>query len=79
MIKIHVNNKRNKQKSGNFVALACDFKSEVFAVIDGEKINAKSIMKVPVIENALEISFIINGEDEKTVANVISAYFEARN
>lgn len=65
MITIHINNKRNKQKSGKFIALACGFKSEVSAVIDGEEINAKSIMKAPVIENAVEISFIINGEDEK--------------
>lgn len=79
MIKINVSNKRNKQKSGNFIALACGFKSEVSAVIAGEEINAKSIMKAPVIENAVEISFIINGEDEKTAANTISAYFEADN
>lgn len=79
MIRIHINNKRNQQKRGNFIALACGFKSEVAAVINGEKINAKSIMKVPVIENAAEIDFIINGEDEKTAADTITAYFAASN
>lgn len=79
MIKIHVNNKRNRQKSGNFIALACGFKSEVSALIAGEEINAKSIMKAPVIENTAEIEFIIKGEDEKVAADAISAYFEVNN
>ena len=79
MIKINVSNKRSKQKSGNFIVLACGFKSEVSALIAGEEVNAKSIMKVPVIENAAEIEFIIKGEDEKAAADTISAYFEASN
>lgn len=79
MIKIYVSNKRNQKKSGNFIALACGFKSEVSAVITGEEINAKSIMKAPVIENAAEIEFVIKGEDEKAAADAISTYFEANN
>ena len=78
MIKIHVNNKRNRQKSGNFIALACGFKSEVSALNAGEEINAKSIMKAPVIEKAAEIEFIINGEDEKETADAITLYFETK-
>lgn len=79
MIKIYVTNKRNQQKSGNFIALACGFKSEISAVIAGEEINAKSIMKVSAIENAAEIGFLIKGEDERAAADAISAYFEANN
>lgn len=79
MIKIHVSNKRNRQKSGNFIALACGFKSEVSALIAGEEINTKSIMKAPVIEKAAEIEFIIKGDDERAAADDISAYFEANN
>lgn len=79
MIRIRIDNRRNQQKSGNFIALACGFKSNVSAVIAGEEINAKSIMKTPVIERAAEIEFIIKGEDEKEAADLISAYFEANN
>ena len=75
MIKIHVNNNRSQQKSREFIALACGFKSEFIAVIAGEEINAKSIMKAPVIERAVEMDFIINGKDENEAADAIAAYF----
>lgn len=78
MVRIHVINNKNRQKSGNFIALACGFKSEVSAVIDGEEINAKSIMKAPAIEKAVEIDFIIKGEDAKEAADAIALYFETK-
>lgn len=77
MIRICIDNKKNQQKSGNFIALACGFKSNISAVVAGEEINAKSIMKASVIENVAEIEFIIEGEDEKEATEEILAYFEA--
>ena len=78
MVRVHVINNKNRQKSGNFIALACEFKSEILAFIAGEEINAKSIMKAPVIDKAVEIDFIIKGEDAKEAADAIALYFETK-
>lgn len=77
MIKIHIKNKRDKKTSVTLIALVCGFHSDVTAVLRGETINAKSIMKAPDIEMASEIEFIVNGKDEKEAADAICSYFES--
>ena len=79
MIKIHVSNTRNRVKKGNFILFIYGFKSEIVAVIAGKEINAKSIMKTPMIEKEAEIDFIIKGEDEKVASDAIYAYFMDNN
>jgi len=74
MIKIHVENKKGKQRIGELIAITCCCKSNISVLIP-EEINAKSIMKIPMIERAEELDFIIDGEDEIEAAEKIQTYF----
>jgi len=75
MIKIHVEKKNSKQRMGELIAITCCCKSNISVLIKGEEINAKSIMKIPMLEGAEELDFIIDGEDETEAAEKIQAYF----
>lgn len=75
MIKIHVEKKNSKQRMGELIAITCCCKSNISVLIKGEEINAKSIMKIPMLEGAEELGFIIDGEDETEAAEKIQAYF----
>lgn len=75
MIKIHVENKKSEKRIGALIAITCCCKSNISVMIKGEEINAKSIMKIPMIERAEELNFIIDGEDEIKAAEKIQAYF----
>ena len=77
MIKIHVENKKSKQRIGELIAITCCCKSNISVLIKGEEINAKSIMKIPMIEREDNLDFIIDGEDEMEAAEKIKAYFNA--
>lgn len=75
MIKIHVEKKNSKQRMGELMAITCCCKSNISVLIKGEEINAKSIMKIPMLEGAEELDFSIDGEDETEAAEKIQAYF----
>ena len=75
MIKIHVENKKSKQRIGELIAITCCCKSNISVLIKGEEINAKSIMKIPMIERAETLDFLIDGEDEIEAAGKIQDYF----
>lgn len=77
MIKIHVENKIGKQRIGELIAITCCCKSNISVLIKGEEINAKSIMKIPMIDRTDNLDFIIEGEDEIEAAGKIKAYFNA--
>ena len=77
MIKIHVENHKSKQRIGELIAITCCCKSNISVLIKGEEINAKSIMKIPMIERAETLDFLIDGEDEIEAAGKIKAYFNA--
>lgn len=75
MIKIHVENHKSKQRIGELIAITCCCKSNISVLIKGEEINAKSIMKIPMIEREDNLDFIIDGEDEIEAAGKIQDYF----
>ncbi len=75
MIKIHIENKTDKQRIGELIAITCCCKSNISVLIKEEEINAKSIMKIPMIERAENLDFVIDGEDEMEAAEKIQAYF----
>jgi len=75
MIKIHIENHKSKQRIGELIAITCCCKSNISVLIKEEEINAKSIMKIPMLEGAEELDFIIDGEDETEAAEKIQAYF----
>ena len=59
------------------IAITCCCKSNISVLIKGEEINAKSIMKIPMIERAETLDFLIDGEDEIEAVGKIKAYFNA--
>jgi len=63
--------KNSKNQGKRIAAAVCGYESEVFAVINGKKYNAKSIMNMPVMEQAEIIDFLISGEDEEIVERAI--------
>lgn len=75
MIKIHVENKKGKQRIGKLIAITCCCKSNISVLLKREEINAKSIMKIPIIERTEKLDFTIDGEDEIEAAEKIQAYF----
>ena len=75
MIKIHVVNNKGKQRIGELIAITCCCKCDISVLLKGEEINAKSIMKIPMIEREDELNFIIDGEDEIEAAEKIRVYF----
>lgn len=54
--------------------MVCGFESEVTAVVNGQKLNAKSIMNAPVIDHAENVDFTIIGVDEETAETAIRNY-----
>jgi phosphocarrier protein HPr len=67
--------------SSKLTQLACTFKSEIFLIKDGNKVNAKSIMEVLMLaasKNTI-ISLEANGSDDKKaileIENLINNYF----
>ena len=77
MIKVKVKN-THQHMGYNFIALACGFQSDIEAKVDGMSINAKSIMKVSLIEKATEVEFTIVGEDEKLAASAIEKFYQEK-
>ncbi|MCR4690526.1 MAG: HPr family phosphocarrier protein [Lachnospiraceae bacterium] len=59
----------------DLVAMLCRYKSDVTAIVDGEKYNAKSIMSAYVLKDARKIDITIDGDDENQVEEEINRKF----
>lgn len=65
-----------KMKEKSIVTIVCGFQSEIIAVVNDKKYNAKSIMNTPVIDSAKCVDFIIIGEDEEMAEMAIKKQYE---
>lgn len=59
----------------DLVAMLCRYNSDVTAIVDGEKYNAKSIMSASVLKDARKIDITIDGDDEDQVEEEINRKF----
>ena len=57
---------------------SCGFQSEIIAVVNDQRYNAKSILNTPLIDYAKSVDFSINGEDEETAEMAIKKRFGLR-
>jgi len=64
-----------KRKEKSIVAIACGFHSEIIAVVNDERYNAKSIMNSPIVDSAKCVDFIITGEDEEVAEIAIKPQY----
>lgn len=63
--------------AGHIVNIASSAQSSVELVYSGQKVNAKSILNLMmlVIEPGSEVEFLINGSDERKVADELTELF----
>lgn len=64
-----------KTKGKCIVSIVCGFQSEIIAVINDQRYNAKSILNTPLIDYAKSVDFFINGEDEETAEMAIKKLY----
>lgn len=64
-----------KIKEKSIVAIVCGFQSEIIAVVNDERYNAKSIMNSPIVDSAKRVDFIITGEDEEMAEMAIKKQY----
>lgn len=76
MKEIHIRDIKVKSKRGSIISTVCGFESEVTAVVNGQKLNAKSIMNTPVIDHADNVDFTIIGVDEETAETAIKKLYD---
>ncbi len=76
MRKIHIQNLTAKNARGSIVSVVCGFESEITAVVNGRKFNAKSIMNTPMIDHAENIDFTIIGVDEEKAEMAIKKLYD---
>ena len=76
MREIHIRNLTAKNESGSIISVVCGFESEITAVVNGQKFNAKSIMNTPVIDHATNIDFTIVGVDEEKAEMAIKKLYD---
>lgn len=65
MKEIHIRDLKEDNGRDSIISMICGFESEVAAVVNGKKLNAKSIMNTLVIDHARNIDFTITGVDEE--------------
>lgn len=75
MREIHIAHMKQRNASAGLITVTCRFESEIIVMVDGRKLNGKSIMNTSIIEKAEKLDFIINGTDEKDAENAICTYF----
>jgi len=75
MREIYIRNLSKNSDRRSITSAVCSFESEVTAVVNGQKYNAKSIMNTPVIDNAENIDFSIIGADEENVETAIKKLY----
>ncbi|MBO5353083.1 MAG: hypothetical protein J6A77_07265 [Lachnospiraceae bacterium] len=61
MKEIHIRNLTAENERRSIVSVVCGYESEVTAVVNGQKLNAKSIMNTPMIDHAESIDFTVSG------------------
>lgn len=76
MKEIHIRNFKAKSKRGSIISVACGYESEVTAVVNGQKFNAKSIMNTPMIDHVENIDFTIIGADEEKAEMAIKKLYD---
>lgn len=76
MKEIHIRNLTAENERRNIVSVVCGFESEVTAVVNGQKYNAKSIMNTPVIDHAENVDFVITGIDEEKAEMAIKKLYD---
>lgn len=76
MREIHIRNLTAKNERGSIISVVCGFESEVTAVVNGQKFNAKSIMNTPMIDHAENIDFTIIGADEEKAEIAIKKLYD---
>ena len=76
MKEIHIRNLTAKSDRGSIVSVVCGYESEVTAVVNGQKFNAKSIMNTPMIDHAENIDFTIIGADEEKAEMAIKKLYD---
>ena len=76
MLEIQIDNARQKAGEPNFISMACRFKSDVVVVVNGQRLNGKSIMNSSIIENAETLKVIAEGIDEESVIKAVSRYYK---
>ena len=76
MIKIHVENKKGKQRIGELIAITCCCKSNISVLIKGEEINAKSIMGIMAFNpsEGMSINIVTEGSDEEEAVLAIEKF-----
>ncbi|MBD5396031.1 MAG: HPr family phosphocarrier protein [Lachnospiraceae bacterium] len=78
MIEVHIKDPECKKGNYGFITVACGFESEIIVVTNGSKLNAKSIMNIPVFENAATLDFIVSGADEEKAVAAIRDFFQKK-
>ena len=76
MREIHIRNLTPKNERSSIISVVCGFESEITAVENGHKFNAKSIMNTPVIDHAENIDFSIVGADEEKAEMAIKKLYD---
>ena len=76
MREIHIRNLKAKNERGSIISVVCGYESEVTAVVNGQKFNAKSIMNTPVIDHAENADFTITGVDEEKAEMAIKKLYD---
>ena len=76
MKRIHI-----KKVSGDssLITAVSKFESAATAIIDGKEYNVKSIMSSVVINNTNELDLVIDGPDEKQLADEVRKLFALKN
>ena len=66
--------------AAKFVALASDFKSEIFLIKDNKTVNGKSIMGIMMLAASKDTTLLIkiNGEDENDALEKLTALINNR-
>ena len=76
MREIHIRNLTAKKERSSIISVVCGFESEIIAVVNGQKFNAKSIMNTPMIDHAENIDFTIMGADEEMAEMAIKKLYD---
>lgn len=76
MREIHIRDLIAENERGSIISVVCGFESEITAVVNGQKFNAKSIMNTPMIDHAESIDFTIIGADEEKAEMAIKKLYD---
>jgi len=76
MKEIHIRNLTAENERRSIVSVVCGYESEVIAVVNRQKLNAKSIMNTPMIDHAESIDFTIIGVDEEMAEMAIKKLYD---